>query len=110
MMAVALSGLRERRSRLQERGRVPVDAPTQLGKLKRLMPSRKVFEFLLRCVVAYVVYLSLLLPFVRPSKESEVWGLGILFALVVGYAWTRLRREPATGQADAEKGRRSARQ
>ena len=61
--------------------------PVQFSKL----PSRKVFDFLLRCVLAYIVYLSLLLPFVRPSKESEVWRLGILFALVVGYAWTRLR-------------------
>ncbi len=60
-------------------------------KLKKLVPSPKVFEFMLKCVLAYVVYLSLLLPFVRPSKESEVWSLGILFALVVGYAWTRLR-------------------
>ncbi len=88
VVAGALSVLRERGQREQKRG---PDAPMHFGKIKKLVASRRLFEFLLRCVLAYIVYLSLLLPFVRPSRESEVWGLGTLFALAVGYAWTRVR-------------------
>jgi hypothetical protein len=110
--ALWVSGCQRRRRRWLDRP-MPAEPTHQsiLGKLKKLMPSRRVSEFLLRCVLAYIVYLSLLLPFVRPSKESEVWGLGILFAIAVGYAWTRLRRESPTGRVvTPEKSRRSARQ